>query len=261
LRVWNAATLDHPSRSNCARVSRGHEERAVLRLEAPVGEHLHRGPARFTRPGSSPSGRPGARRPWCGRRSRTRAPLSMAYFSVTRIVQDGPVVRVEERDVAATAIAEASAMGGRQRDRDRPEEARGRAHAVADPLPSAWVMKPRAREPADAEHDEVALLAEPHLERRQLLRPRLLGRAAPGYAGRGLSAPPPWGFTRRMFSPRVVTCSHRCPARPLGHRLVVEVLRVVRLGEKNHRSHEARHLRRRSRRRAPPASRSRSARR
>src|SRR6185369_1191983 len=63
-----------------------------------------------------------------------------------------------------------------KRDRDRPEESCGRAIALADAFPvGARHEALERREAADAEHDEVALLARADPDRLERARPRQLG--------------------------------------------------------------------------------------
>ena len=71
-----------------------------------------------------------------------------------------PVVGIDERDLVPGADRVDERLVGRQRDRDRPEQAARRLHAVADALPVGVRHEAlERREAADAEHDDVALLA------------------------------------------------------------------------------------------------------
>ena len=79
-----------------------------------------------------------------------------------------PVVGIDQRDLVARADRVDERQVRRQRDRDRPEEAARRLHAVAHALPVGVRHEAlERREAADAEHDDVALLARADGELRQ----------------------------------------------------------------------------------------------
>ena len=90
--------------------------------------------------------------------------------------QQFAAVRIDERDVIARPDRRGARRVRRQRDRYRPEQAARRAHPVADALPVGVRHEARKRrEPADAEHDDVALFARADGEPRQRRRAALLG--------------------------------------------------------------------------------------
>jgi hypothetical protein len=96
----------------------------------------------------------------------------MAYFSVTFMVaRISPLSGSSSATSAPVLMPNRRRLVGGQRDGDRPEQAVGRLHAVAHALPVAVRHEAvERREAADAQHDDVALLARADLDLRQRLR-------------------------------------------------------------------------------------------
>ena len=100
------------------------------------------------------------------------------------------VVGVGERDLGAGRDRVGEAAGRRERDRDRPEEAARGAIAVADAAPVGLGHEAlERREAADAEHDEVALLARGDAQRGQTRGPGASPRRGRRLQERAASAP------------------------------------------------------------------------
>ena len=85
LRVWNAATRDHPSRSNSLRVSAGVMNSSPYFALKPPSESTCTGPARFTSPWSMTILTPGCSISAVRNTDRHSCVLSIGYFSETYI--------------------------------------------------------------------------------------------------------------------------------------------------------------------------------
>jgi hypothetical protein len=137
-----------------ARLGRRHEERPVLRLEAAVGEHLHR-------PGEVVLVlRHHHRNP--GMRGIGGAEHRLAFLRLVDLVALGDAHRGQR--FAAFRVHQGNVFFylflRRKRDGDRPEQARGEAVFPAHAFPvGARHEALERREAADAEHDEIAALA------------------------------------------------------------------------------------------------------
>ncbi len=151
-----------------ARLRRRHEQRAVARLEAAVGQHpdgprqvhlalrhhhLHAGMLLV------------------GGAEHRHALVLLVYRVLLAQRHHGErraVVRIDERDVGADLELVGRRFVERQSDRDGPEQSVGHAHAVAYAFPVRARHEPlERRETADPEHDEIALLARADAHGRQ----------------------------------------------------------------------------------------------
>ena len=160
-----------------ARLGGRHEQRAVLRLEAAVREHLHRSGEVDLALLPSPSSRPGCAGSVVRNTVVHSCALSMRVLLGDRMVaSDLAVVRIEQRDLRAGPECRRGCPVRGQRDRDRPEQAARHAVAVAHAFPvGARHEALERREAADAEHDEIALLARAHAHRAQRPGARAFG--------------------------------------------------------------------------------------
>ncbi len=159
-----------------ARLGRGHEKRPVLRLEAAVGQDLER-------PGEIDL-RLLHHHAHAGVLGIGGAEHRGALGRLVDGVLLGDAHRREglcafgvgERDTVADADRVRGRRIDRQRDGDRPENARRRAIVPADAFPVGVGHEPLERgEAADPQHDEVALLARAHAYAAQGKRAAALG--------------------------------------------------------------------------------------
>ena len=162
-----------------ARLRGRHVKRAVTRLETAVREHANRaGEIHFALLHHH-------RDPGVFRVSRLEDRLALVGLVDLVLLgelhdrEDRAVVRVGESDLDADLERGRSLPVRRQRDRDRPERAVREPQFVARALPVGVRHESvEWREPADAEHDEVALLARGNQQLRQRLGAlAFLGRA------------------------------------------------------------------------------------
>jgi hypothetical protein len=156
-----------------ARLGRRHEERPVLCLEAAVGQYLHRAGEVHVRLLSDHRDA----RMRAVRGAEHRAALARLVDRVGLAHLHGgerrAAFRVGQRDFVAGF--DRSIVGGK-RDRDRPENSGGGAIAFAHAFPVGARHEAVERcEAADAEHDEIALLARADAHRAQGPRARQPG--------------------------------------------------------------------------------------
>ena len=165
-----------------ARLGGRHEERAITRAEAAVGEHLHGTGevhlalrhhhlhARMLAVGGAEDAR-----------ALVRLVDGVLLGDAHRREQPA-VIGIGKRDLRAHCDRVGPGAGRRERDRDRPEDARRGAVAVADAFPVGVGHEAvQRREAADAQHHEVALLAGTDFQPRHLRGPRALrGQRLPG---------------------------------------------------------------------------------
>ena len=203
LRVWNAAIRDQPSDVNSARVSAGVMNSApYLSAKPPVDSTLDRAGEvhlallhHHLDAGVLEVG--GAEH----RRALVRL-VDRVLLGHRHRRQRFAGLRIDQRDRRCRSRSRRRRAVGGQRDGDRPEQAAGRLHAVADALPvGAGHESLERREAADAEHDDVALFARAHAtpaaSRRAASRRRALA-----FSSSGRNSPPPCGITSGIRVPR-----------------------------------------------------------
>ncbi len=210
LRVWNAATRVHPSRSNSARVSAGVMKSGPYCALNPPSESTVTGPARFTSPCFITICTPGCAGSVVLNTDMHSCALSMRYFSVTFITAStAPSSGSVSATSAPSAIGPAPAASVESVigiGQNRPAAVRIPSHT---PCQSAWVMKPSS----GVKPPRPSMTRSPFS--RELTRS--LGRdcarfsscaARCGFACRGFRPRPPCGLTRpgMAFPPHVTRC-------------------------------------------------------
>ena len=202
LRVWNAATRDQPRRSNSARVSAGVMNSAPYFALKPPSESTCTGPARLTSPCCSTIFTPGCPASTVRNTDLHSCALSIAYFSVTRMVASTAPSSGSASAMSAPARIEPAVAASTDRvigiGQNKPLAVRQSSHT---PCQSARVMNPSS----GVKPPMPSMMRSPFS--RELTRSagsereRARSAASASPAGiRGLSEPPPWGGTRPGMS-------------------------------------------------------------